>query len=127
MWKYLPITGGWEKEDSDVALKCAMVLADEVVDVLSKIHLISEVGNALDYWKEVKQEIGRLLNMFFDSNGIELKEGDVFEYTSKKWKSKARIVSKNGDLGTIITQRDMPDRFIRLEKYLKRHYVTKVS
>jgi len=64
---------------------------------------------------------------FFDSNGIELKEGDVFEYTSKKWKSKARIVSKNGYLGTIITQRDMPDRFIRLEKYLKRHYVTKVS
>ena len=32
---------------------------------------------------------------FFDSNGIELKEGDVFEYTSKKWKSKARIVSKS--------------------------------
>ena len=64
---------------------------------------------------------------FFDSNGIELKEGDVFEYTSKKWKSKARIVSKNGYLGTIIIQRDMPDRFIRLEKYLKRHYVTRVS
>ena len=60
LWKYLPITGGWEKEDSDVAIKCAMVLADEVVDVLSKIHLISEVGNALDYWEEVKQEIEKL-------------------------------------------------------------------
>ncbi len=64
---------------------------------------------------------------FFDSNGVELKEGDVFEYTSKKWKSKARIVDKNGVLGTIITEKDMPDRFIELEKYLKRHYVTKVS
>ena len=64
---------------------------------------------------------------FFDSNGIELKEGDVFEYVSKKWKSKARIVNKEGFLGVIITERDMPDRFIRLEKYLKRHYVTKVS
>ena len=64
---------------------------------------------------------------FFDSNGVELKEGDVFEYTSKKWKQKKRIVTKNGILGTIITERDMPDRFIELEKYLKRHYVMKVS
>jgi len=64
---------------------------------------------------------------FFDSNGIELKEGDVFEYTSKKWKAKKRIVSKNGILGTIITERDIPDRFIELQKYLKRHYVTRVS
>ena len=60
LWKYLPITGGWEREDSDVAIKCAMVLADEIVDVLSKNYLISEVGNALDYWKEVKQEIEKL-------------------------------------------------------------------
>jgi len=59
-WKYLPITGGWEKEDSDVAIKCAMVVADEVVVVLSKVHFISEVGSALDYWREVKQEIEKL-------------------------------------------------------------------
>jgi hypothetical protein len=71
--------------------------------------------------------LGAVSSRFFDSNGVELKEGDVFEYTSKKWKSKARIVSKNGNLGTIIMERDMPDRFIELEKYLKRHYVTKVS
>jgi|VirMetMinimDraft_7_1064189.scaffolds.fasta_scaffold520448_1 hypothetical protein len=71
--------------------------------------------------------LGAVSSRFFDSNGVELKEGDVFEYTSKKWKQKKRIVTKNGILGTIITERDMPDRFIELEKYLKRHYVTKVS
>lgn len=45
----------------------------------------------------------------------------------KNGKIKKRIVTKNGILGTIITERDVPDRFIELEKYLKRHYVTKVS
>lgn len=64
---------------------------------------------------------------FFDSLGNELKEGDVFEYTSKKWKSRERIFSKNGILCTMVTERDMPDKFIPLEKYLKRHYVVKVS
>tara|TARA_R110000824_G_scaffold228911_2_gene416596 strand:+ start:1146 stop:1394 length:249 start_codon:yes stop_codon:yes gene_type:complete len=63
---------------------------------------------------------------YFDSNGLELKKGDVFEYTSKKWKSKCRIVERDGILGTIVTERDMPDKFIKLDKYLKRHYVTKV-
>jgi len=62
----------------------------------------------------------------FDSNGIELKKGDVFEYVSKKWKAKCRIVERDGILGTIVTERDMPDKFIKLDKYLKRHYVTKV-
>jgi hypothetical protein len=60
LWKYLPITGGWEKEDSDVAIKCAMVVADEVMDVLSKVHKIVEVSNALNYWEEVKSEIQKL-------------------------------------------------------------------
>ena len=63
----------------------------------------------------------------FDSLGNELKEGDVFEYSSKKWKSRERILSKNGILCTMVTERDMPDKFIPLEKYLKRHYVIKVS
>jgi hypothetical protein len=64
---------------------------------------------------------------FFDSLGNELKEGDVFEYTSKKWKSRARIINKNGILCTMVTERDMPDKFVPLEKYLKRHYVVKVG
>lgn len=79
--------------------------------------------------EEQKQPLQQPLvsGRFFDSIGNELKEGDVFEYTAKKWKSKARIVSKNGVLGTIIMQRDMPDKFVPLEKYLKRHYVVRVS
>ncbi len=64
---------------------------------------------------------------FFDSLGNELKEGDIFEYTSKKWKAKARIINKNGLLCTMVTQRDMPDKFIPLKKYLKKHYVVKVG
>ena len=67
-----------------------------------------------------------LAEVFFDSLGNELKEGDIFEYTSKKWKSKARIINKNGVLGSMVIQRDMPDKFVPLEKYLKRHYVVKV-
>ena len=60
LWEYLPITGGWEKEDSDVAIKCAMVVADEVIDVLSKVHKIVDVSNELNYWQEVKSEIENL-------------------------------------------------------------------
>ena len=63
---------------------------------------------------------------YFDSNGIELKKGDVFEYTSKKWKAKCIIIERDFTLGTLVSERDMPDKFIRLDKYLKRHYVTKV-
>jgi len=64
---------------------------------------------------------------FFDSLGNELKEGDVFEYTSKNWKERKSIFSKNGILCTMVTERDKPDKFIPLEKYLKKHYVVKVS
>ena len=60
LWKYLPMIGGWDKEDSIVAIKCAMIVADEVTDVLSKVHKTVEVSNALDYWEEVKLEIDKL-------------------------------------------------------------------
>jgi hypothetical protein len=64
---------------------------------------------------------------YFDSEDNELKEGDVFEYTSKKWKQKKRIIERGGKLGTMVYARDTPDRFIPLEKFLRRHYVIKVE
>ncbi len=65
--------------------------------------------------------------IYLDSNGVELRVGDVFEYTSKKWKSKAKIRERDGKLCVIVTQRDMPDKIVPLRKFLDKHYVVKIS
>lgn len=64
---------------------------------------------------------------FFDHEGNDLKTGDVFEYSRKKWKSKARIVECEGVLGVLVTQRDMPDKFVPLQKYLSKCRVVKYA
>jgi hypothetical protein len=52
LWKYLPILEGWKYKDSNTAKQCALIVVDEIIDLVKHIDVDSE-----DYWQEVKQEI----------------------------------------------------------------------
>jgi hypothetical protein len=60
VWKYLPILEGWKHKDSNQAKKCALILVDEILKsfgTLTNGNVFYTTFNAIEYYKEVKQEI----------------------------------------------------------------------
>ena len=46
--------------DTDLAVRCALVAVDELIDTASPVYDSFWPMNTKDYWKEVKQEITNL-------------------------------------------------------------------
>jgi len=67
------------------------------------------------------------MKTYFDSIGNVLNVGDTFTYTKKKWTSKARIIEHEGELCVRVTNRDEPDKFVLLSKYLSKCEVIKIN
>jgi len=60
LFNFLPIIGGWDKEDTIVATKCALILAEEIIKETKLHDLTCYQHGRTAYWENVKEEIKKL-------------------------------------------------------------------
>jgi len=65
--------------------------------------------------------------MYKDSHGNGLAKGDRFKYTKKKWSAGAMVAEKDGELGVNVMRKDLCDKFVPLEKFLRKCVVAKIK
>jgi hypothetical protein len=61
VWQYSRALQIWDLENSLIAIKCALIAVDEILNLMIKEFKwdVKHNGN-IEYWKEVKQEIENL-------------------------------------------------------------------
>jgi hypothetical protein len=57
LWQYSRALQIWDLENSLIAIKCALIAVDEIIDYLTSNKI---TGTLMTYWQEVKREIKKL-------------------------------------------------------------------